>query len=96
MGRRGLPLNWVAREGFRETAEMSGGKEVGMVEGKGVVDVGAELIWCSMRMGTVSGDTFSMIVKDGRRRIVVGSEGEWCSSGRGMFEADSINFCSRR
>ncbi len=48
----------------------------GIVEGKGVVDVGAELMWCSMRVGTVSGDTFSMIVKDGRRRIVVGSEGE--------------------
>ena len=59
-----------------------------------MVEVGAGSMWCLMRLGTVFGDTFSMIVKDGRRSMVVGSEGDWCSWGRGMLEADSISFYS--
>ena len=48
------------------------------VEGKGmsVVLVGAELMWCSISWGTDAGVTFSMMLKEGRRRMVVGSEGE--------------------
>ncbi len=57
-----------------------------------MVDVGAGSMWCLIRLGTVFGDTFSMMVKDGRRSMVVGSEGDWCSWGRGMLEADSISF----
>lgn len=74
-----VPLDWAEGAGFREREDMSGGEELGIREGKDVVDVGAGLMWCLMRLGTVFGDTFSMMVKDGRRRMVVGSEGDWCS-----------------
>lgn len=63
-----------------------------VVVGRGVVDVGVELMCCSISVGTVCGVTFSMMLKDGRRRMVVGSDDEWWSCGGGMFEAESINF----
>lgn len=42
-----------------------------------MVFVGALLICCEMRVGTVAGVTFSIIVKAGRRRTEVGSELVW-------------------
>jgi hypothetical protein len=64
--------------------------------GRGVVLVGAEEMWCLMSSGTVSGVTFSIKVKAGRRRMVVGvraGEIEFeVRDGRGMLDADSMSF----
>lgn len=57
-----------------------------------MVFVGAVLMCCEMRVGTVAGVTFSIILKAGRRRTEVGSELVWWIDGRGMLEAESISF----
>lgn len=71
----GIESSMLSQEaGAGEDSEVLAGFVVGLKEGKGVVDVGAVLMWCSMSAGTVCGVTFSTMVKDGRRRMVVGSE----------------------
>lgn len=78
--------------GFDEGSEIAAGSDEGFTDGRGVVVVVAVLMWCSISVGTVFGVTFSMMVKEGRRRMVVRSEYEWWSSGVGILEAESINF----
>lgn len=92
LGGEVVPLGWEAGVRLRERSERSGGSGTRPVGEKGVVDVGERLMWCSMRVGTVFGVTFSMMVKEGRRRMVVGSEGEWWWCGVGMLEAESMSF----
>lgn len=65
------------------------------IGGMGIMVVGAVLMWWVIRSGTESGVTFSMMVKEGRRRTVVGAEAGGGSSsvpGTGMLEAESIIF----
>lgn len=62
--------------------------------GRGVVFVGAELMWVEMSSGTRAGVTPSMSFHAGRRRTVV-ALGGWLGlgSGHGMSDAESIRCC---
>lgn len=76
----------------------SDGAGIGFAE-RGVVFVGERSMYFVTSSGTETGVTFSMNMKEGRRRTVVGwvegsevLESEW-ASGRGMLEAESISLC---